>query len=176
MFPLTTALRGGAVAIVLRSLLKRGLVAEVRLTAQDNVWRTSEVGEALTLRATPLAFQVLGIEEPSAVTPAEADGGDAGDEHQSIAATIADQRTPTPESVPLTLPSTRTRRSDSKPAALIAMLQRTEGASLDEIVGATGWQAHTVRDAIAGALKKRLGRAITSERVEGRGRVYRILA
>ena len=54
------------------------------------------------------------------------------------------------------------------------MLQRPEGASLDEIVAATGWQAHTVRGAIAGALKKKLELAVTSEKVEGRGRVYRL--
>ena len=43
-----------------------------------------------------------------------------------------------------------------------------------EIVAATGWQPHTVRGALAGALKKKLGLAVTSEKVEGRGRVYRI--
>lgn len=54
------------------------------------------------------------------------------------------------------------------------MLRRPDGVSLDEIVAATGWQKHTVRGAIAGALKKKLGLTITSEKVEGRGRVYRI--
>jgi hypothetical protein len=52
------------------------------------------------------------------------------------------------------------------------MLQQPDGASLDEIVAATGWQAHTVRGAIAGAMKKKLGLAVTSDKVEGRGRVY----
>jgi hypothetical protein len=37
-----------------------------------------------------------------------------------------------------------------------------------------GWLPHTVRGAIAGALKKKLGLQISSEMVEGRGRVYRI--
>jgi hypothetical protein len=41
------------------------------------------------------------------------------------------------------------------------------------MVEATGWQAHTVRGALAGALKKRLGLAVTSEKVDG-ARVYRI--
>jgi hypothetical protein len=41
------------------------------------------------------------------------------------------------------------------------------------MVAATGWQSHTVRGAMAGALKKRLGLTITSEKEE-RGRVYRI--
>ena len=67
-------------------------------------------------------------------------------------------------------------RADSKQAKLIEMLKRTEGASIDEIVKAFEWQPHTVRGAIAGALKKKLGLDVTSERVEGRGRVYRVAA
>jgi hypothetical protein len=48
------------------------------------------------------------------------------------------------------------------------------GASVEEIIKAFGWQPHTVRGAIAGALKKKLGLAVTSEKIEGRGRVYLI--
>ena len=47
-------------------------------------------------------------------------------------------------------------------------------AGLAGIVAATGWQSHTVRGAMAGALKKKLGLEVTSEKVEDRGRVYRI--
>jgi hypothetical protein len=65
-------------------------------------------------------------------------------------------------------------RADSKQARLIEMLKRPKGASIDEIVKALGWQPHTVRGAIAGALKKKLSLAVTSEKVEARGRVYRI--
>ena len=54
------------------------------------------------------------------------------------------------------------------------MLTRPEGATVPEVVEAMGWQPHTVRGAIAGALKKRLGLQISSEKVEGRGRVYRV--
>ena len=52
------------------------------------------------------------------------------------------------------------------------MLTAPRGPRL-RIVAATGWQPHTVRGAFAGALKKRLGFTIVSEKVEGRGRVYR---
>ena len=68
----------------------------------------------------------------------------------------------------------RKARADSKQSQLIAMLKEKTGATVDEIAKAFGWQPHTVRGAIAGALKKRLGLAVTSEKVEGRGRVYRI--
>ena len=54
------------------------------------------------------------------------------------------------------------------------MLRAEGGATIDEIVEATGSQPHTVRGAMSGALKKKLGLTITSEKVEGRGRVYAI--
>ena len=46
------------------------------------------------------------------------------------------------------------------------MLRRKEGATIAQIVAATGWQPHTVRGAFAGALKKKLGLTVTSEKVE----------
>jgi hypothetical protein len=56
---------------------------------------------------------------------------------------------------------------------MIAMLRRPEGATIAQIVEVTGWQSHTVRGAFAGALKKRLGLEVSSEKVEGT-RVYRL--
>ena len=56
------------------------------------------------------------------------------------------------------------------------MLEAPEGATIQQVVDATGWQPHTVRGAIAGALKKKLGLNVVSEKIEGRGRVYRIEA
>ncbi len=58
---------------------------------------------------------------------------------------------------------------------MIDLLKRKKGATIEEIVEATGWQAHSVRGAISGTLKKKLGLAVTSERVDGRGRTYRIV-
>ena len=57
---------------------------------------------------------------------------------------------------------------------MIEMLRRPEGATVDQIMEATGWQRHTVRGAFAGALKKKLGLTIASEKVDGLGRVYRV--
>jgi predicted ArsR family transcriptional regulator len=59
-------------------------------------------------------------------------------------------------------------------AKLIEMLGAEGGATIDEIATALEWRPHTVRGAMAGALKKKLGLSITSEKVEGRGRVYAI--
>ncbi len=68
----------------------------------------------------------------------------------------------------------RKARTDTKQAKLIAMLEAEDGATVEEIAAAFGWQHHTVRGAIYGALRKKLGLDVTSENIEGRGRVYRI--
>jgi hypothetical protein len=52
------------------------------------------------------------------------------------------------------------------------LLARTEGATLGQMATATGWLPHTTRAALTGLKKK--GRVISSERVEGTGRVYRL--
>jgi hypothetical protein len=54
------------------------------------------------------------------------------------------------------------------------MLKQPDGATIVEITKALEWQPHTVRGAIAGALKKKLGLNVESEKVDDRGRVYRI--
>ena len=61
----------------------------------------------------------------------------------------------------------------SKQAEVIALLRRPEGATVDEVRAATGWQPHTVRGVFSGALKKKLGLALIAAKEE-RGRVYRI--
>ena len=64
-------------------------------------------------------------------------------------------------------------KAPSKQDEVIAMLRRPEGATVDEVANATGWQRHTVRGVLSGTLKKKLGLTIASA-TEERGRVYRI--
>ena len=72
------------------------------------------------------------------------------------------------------IPDTNTRPG-GKLGLILARIERKTGAAIDELVDVTGWQAHSVRGAISGALRKKLGLAILSEKVDGRGRVYRIV-
>ena len=65
------------------------------------------------------------------------------------------------------------QREGSKQAQVIALLQRPTGATLDDLIAATGWQRHTVRGVLSGALKKRLGLTIRSEKTTGSPRTYR---
>jgi Protein of unknown function (DUF3489) len=64
-------------------------------------------------------------------------------------------------------------KGPSKQDAVIAMLRRPEGATVDEVASTTGWQRHTVRGVFSGTLKKKLGLTLASAKEE-RGRVYRI--
>jgi hypothetical protein len=83
--------------------------------------------------------------------------------------TIAD-----PE-IEATVTTTKPRsRDNSKQAQVIAMLKRPEGATIQQIVEVTGWQAHTVRGTFAGAFKKKLGLNLVSEKTEGGDRIYRV--
>ncbi|MBU3739517.1 MAG: DUF3489 domain-containing protein [Rhodoferax sp.] len=58
-------------------------------------------------------------------------------------------------------------REHSKQALVIEMLKRPEGATIAQICEATSWQAHTTRGFFAGTVKKKLGLAIVSEKIEG---------
>lgn len=62
----------------------------------------------------------------------------------------------------------------TKQARMIEMLQRPEGATVEQIAEAMEWTRTTVRGALAGALKKRLGLTVTSQKSADGPRVYRI--
>lgn len=65
-----------------------------------------------------------------------------------------------------TIPATKPAKRASKLDIVAALLLAPTGASIAELVVATGWQQHSVRGAMAGALKKR-GLAITSDKIDG---------
>ena len=65
-------------------------------------------------------------------------------------------------------------RENSKQAAVVQMLQRSDGTTIRQIMETTGWQAHTVRGTLSEALKKKLGLNIVSVKDATGERVYRI--
>ena len=144
--PLPDSLRGGAATKVVSAMLAKGFLEEVDADMRNGepVWRETGDGHGVTLIATDTGLAAIGIEPDSAEVK------------------------PTEDSAP----KTRTPREGTKQATLIAMLRAPDGATIGEIMTATGWQSHTVRGAMSGALKKKLGLDVTSEKVEGRGRVY----
>lgn len=64
----------------------------------------------------------------------------------------------------------------TKLGQLEGMLRRTEGATIAQIVKALSWQAHSVRGAISGSLKKKQGFAVVAEKSADGERIYRIEA
>lgn len=78
------------------------------------------------------------------------------------------------QAIGITVQAPRAKREGTKQAVLIDLLKRPEGATLPQMVEATNWMVHTVRGAMAGALKKKLGLEITSEKQPGSDRIYRI--
>ncbi len=60
----------------------------------------------------------------------------------------------------------------TKIETLIHLIKRSRGATIAELQKATGWQAHSVRGAISGTLRKKLGLVVTLNETEKRGRFY----
>ena len=71
-------------------------------------------------------------------------------------------------------PKAHTGRDGSKKADIIQLLERAKGAALNELMAATGWQAHSVRGFISGTLGKKMGRTVNSTKREDGERVYTI--
>ena len=163
--PLPDSLRGGAAAKVVGAMIAKALLQEVDadLRKGEPVWRETGDGHGVTLVATDAGLAAIGI-KPDDANTAPVGATDAPTEEPA-------QDIPTE---PKAAPKTRTPREGTKQATLIAMLRAPDGATIEEIASALGWAGHTVRGAMAGALKKKLGLEVTSEKVEGRGRAYRL--
>ena len=159
--PLPEGLVGAAAKMVVGKMIARGWLEEVEanLRRHEPMWRETGDGHGTTLIATEAGLEAIGIEPV-------------------VASAVASVRRAKPKAEPVQTPDdTDTAkpvaiRAGTKQAQIIAMLQRPEGATVAEMVEATGWLAHTVRGCISGALKKKLGLPIAAEKVEGRGTVY----
>src|SRR5690625_3290934 len=128
--PLPESLRGGAAAKVVGAMLAKGFLEEVDADTRkgEPLWRETGDGHGVTLIATdegPAAIGIMPEDAPHGATDAPGAADSA------------------------TTPKTR---SGTKQAKLIEMLRVEGGATIDELVAATGWQPHTVRAAISGAL------------------------
>lgn len=159
--PLPEGLVGAAAKMVVGKMIARGWLEEVEASSSRSapMWHETGDGHGTTLIATEAGLEAIGIEPLVASAVASARRAKS-----EPAPASGDAETAKPVAI----------RMGTKQAQIIAMLQRPEGATVAEMVEATGWLAHTVRGSISGALKKKLGLPITAEKVEGRGTVYRL--
>ena len=142
-------IKGGARAKVLEGLFKRALI-----TPYGDEWIVAAEG-----------YDALGLPRPVALPPTIT--LDDPELEADVASAEASWQQRDKDKLVRT-------RADSKQALVIGLLQRPEGATIAQIMQATGWQQHTVRGTLAGTLKKRLGLTITSTKEAGGQRVYRI--
>ncbi len=168
VLPLSKSLRlnAGAVTLVLKSLLKHKLVVESEAANDAVAWREDKAGHRLALAITSEGLKAIGV--------------DALPEQKNEAAPVAKGARKTAKASakakPIPKAQKKAPREGSKLSKLIDLMRRKTGATIDEAMKATGWQQHSVRGAISGALKKKMGLEVTSSMIDGRGRVYRIAA
>ena len=153
--PLPKGLAGAAAKMAVAKMMEHGWLEEVDANTRrgEPLWRETGDGHGMTLVVTDAGLLAIGIEPVVA---------------QTMAAIRKNAAQTTEATPPI-------QRKGTKQATLIAMLRAPEGATIEEIVTATGWLSHTVRGSMSGALKKKLGLSITSEKMADRGRVYHLV-
>lgn len=144
--PLPPTLRGGARTKVIEGLLARGLIIDA-----DGRHLLTDAGYTAVGKQHPIPKGVQKMDAPDALTKREV--------------THALQKL---EATP------RTIRPGTKLAAIIDAMRNPDGATIAQMMADTGWQAHSVRGAISGMVRKRLGYEVVSEKGADGQRAYRI--
>jgi Protein of unknown function (DUF3489) len=170
-------LKGATAQKVASKLISAGFVKEVKAKASDPIWRRDEEsGASYALKLTAAGAKAIAVDDAT-------EPEDAGEESDTLAhrdrAAIPsklDAKDARPgeatESGPIR-PSAP--RGGTKLARVLALLERDHGATVEDLIAATGWLAHTTRAALTG-LRKR-GYAVAIDRSDDkRGSFYRISA
>ncbi len=153
----------------IKSLMNRGLISERPAARDDEVWREAEDGSRLKLVITDTGLAAIGVDTDEGTETSSATATAQPKKHKSRSRRSATGRKTKTEAPPAGV------RPGTKQALLIDLLRRKDGATIGEIVNAIGWQPHSVRGAISGTLKKKLGLNVGSAVTDDRGRVYRIV-
>jgi hypothetical protein len=189
--PDSLTLKGGALNKVMDSLRNRGLI---RVLGGDGgperVVITSEGMAAIGVEADDDEAPTAAGTAPTSAEPGRA--ADAPEPTSEANGAAKRAKTAKGKGKKATKPAPATGEPTAKPkpragtkqAQMIELLKRPEGATVEQIAAATGWQHHTIRGAISGALKKKLGLTVEATRTrevgpektgaKGSSTVYRI--
>jgi hypothetical protein len=160
---LPKGLKGGAATKVVKTLIAKGLIKEVKAKPDMPAWRRdNEEGQSYALVATRAGLKAINVDEE----PADQHGG-------TEAKKPAGKKTVTERERSGDRPADTAPREGSKLALVIGILQTPGGATIDAIVTATGWLPHTTRAALTG-LRKR-GYQIEKEPGKDGKTAYRIV-
>jgi hypothetical protein len=154
-------IKGGARTKVLEGLFNRALI-----TRDSTDWFVAAEG-----------YDALGRARPTPATPhpdPEVEAAVSAAEAQWVKSGAQEKQDAAKRLLKVGVEGKPRTRQNSKQATVIQMLQRPEGATINQICAATGWQAHTVRGTFAGAFKKKLGLTLTSEKPDGGERIYKV--
>ncbi|MBS3936253.1 MAG: DUF3489 domain-containing protein [Sulfuritalea sp.] len=161
--PLPPTLRGGARVKVIEGLLARELIAKFHYPDRVEYYATDAGFAAVGRRRKLPAPVVPDPELEAAVTAAET-------KWQADAVTKRDAA----DGVQNLDPIPRPIRPGTKLAEIIEAMKRPGGATVAEMMRRTGWQAHTVRGAISGMVRKRFDYQVVTEKGADGQRAYRI--
>ena len=159
-----------AATTVLKSLLKKGLLKERPAVADEPHWRETRDGGHTALIITDTGLQAIGVDADEKISKRSPSTKPKPRQRSRRAERKPSGAKPNGRTSPAAV------RPGTKQALLINLLKRKKGATIEEAVEATGWQPHSVRGAISGTLKKKLGLAVTSEKPGDGPRRYRIAA
>jgi hypothetical protein len=164
--PLPKGLHGAAAQKAVAAMIAKGWLEEVdaNLHRGEPLWRETGDGHGATLIATEAGLAAIGVEPVVATVTTTL---------RKVKSSVAAQVPSDPSGTP-GAPKAPKIRAGTKQAQIIALLQRSQGASIAEIVDVTGWAPHSARGMISGALKKKLGLEIATATDAQRGRIYHI--
>ena len=141
-------LKAAAAQKVATKLLKAGLVREIKAKTGMEAWRRDEeTSQAYSLKLTDAGLKAIAADErgsqsiPSTAVPQNTNGDLS---KAKTAANMAAARSAT------AAPTATAPRQGTKIARVIELLQRDQGARLEELIAATGWLPHTARAALTG--------------------------